>query len=60
MAEFKEINGTWFNTDVSMTKVEFFEKYKNKKKYPFDCDETWKELIKFIPKVEKPEKKKSE
>jgi len=56
--EFVEINGAWFRTDVSITKKDFFEKYKNKFKHPFDCEETYKELIKFIPKVEKQEKEK--
>lgn len=60
MAEFVVINGTSFNVNVSMTKAEFFEKYKNKLVYQWDTEETWKELIKFIPKLEKPEKKKSE
>lgn len=45
-----KINGTEFNVNVSYTKPEFFERFKNKIKYPFDCEETYQELIKYIPK----------
>lgn len=56
--EYIKIGDSYFSTSTGISKKDFFETYKNKKKYPFDCDEVWKELVKYLPKQEKQVKDK--
>jgi hypothetical protein len=56
--EYIKIGDSYFSTSTGISKKDFFETYKNKKKYPFDCDEVWKELVKYLPKQEKQVKEK--
>lgn len=48
--EYVEINGAWFSTGTFISKKDFFETYKNKVRYPFDCEDTYTKLVKYLPK----------
>lgn len=60
MAKFEKINGAFFRIEAfkGMTKTQFANKYKNKRKHPFDVDDTWAKIQAELKKQEsKPEKK---
>lgn len=59
MAKFELINGAWFNVESleGVTKSQFNAKYKDKRKYPFNNDDTWDKLQKVIKKTPKKETK---
>ena len=59
MQEFVNIYGTHFNTSITWSKEKFYDKFKDKRIYPFDLDEAWAEIVKNkLNKTEKPEKEK--
>lgn len=54
MAKYEKINGSWFNVESfkGITKAQFLNKYKDKRKFNFNSEDTYSKIQNELKKLE--------